>query len=230
MLRTLPRVGAKLEMINQGPEIQKFCTASECMCTMIGGFVGSAMTTETVPKSRLTWLGLMAFVALSGLCTIFAFVVTAAQAWQEHAHTRWPEVTAHVYRCGLEQTSIRLRQKYHIHCHLMYEVGAEQHVANFYSRNLPSPKIWQYPPNQIGRLEKWVNDHPPGTPIFLRYDPADHTKMELVATDTPLGGPRLPSNVKQLEVWAGSFVSLLTLARLTRPRTFRQSSRSEGRT
>jgi hypothetical protein len=31
---------------------------------------------------------------LSGLCTIFASVVTAAQARQEHAQARWPEVTA----------------------------------------------------------------------------------------------------------------------------------------
>jgi hypothetical protein len=43
---------------------------------------------------------------------MFALVVTAAQAWQEHAQARWPEVTAHVDRCGLDQTSTGRREKY----------------------------------------------------------------------------------------------------------------------
>jgi hypothetical protein len=38
----------------------------------------------------------MVLAAFSGLCTIFASVVTAAQAWQDHAQKRWPEVTARV--------------------------------------------------------------------------------------------------------------------------------------
>jgi hypothetical protein len=191
---------------------------------MIGARVGPEMTTETAPKRQLMWLGLMVLVTLSGLCTIFASVVTAAQAWQEHAHARWPEVTARVDTCGLNQTSSGRRENYYIHCRLSYAVGAEQNVANVYSINVPSPKIWQYPPNQIGPLEQWVDEHPPGTPIVVHYDPTDHTKVVLVATDMPLGGPRTPSNVKQLEVWAGSFLVLLTIARITRPRSLRQSS------
>ena len=50
-------------------------------------------------------LGLAVLVALSGLCTIFVSVVTAAQAWQEYAQARWPEVTARVDSCGMERTS-----------------------------------------------------------------------------------------------------------------------------
>jgi len=117
------------------------------------------------------WLGLMVLVVFSGLCTIFASVVTAAQAWQEHAQSRWPEVTAHVDRFALNQTSSERREKYYIHCRLSYTVGAEQNMANVYSSNVPSPEIWQYPPNQIGPLEVWVDEHPPGTPIVVHYDP-----------------------------------------------------------
>jgi len=54
------------------------------------------MTTEAAPKGQLMYLGLAVLVLLSGLCTIFASVVTAAQAWQEHAQARWPEVTGRV--------------------------------------------------------------------------------------------------------------------------------------
>ena len=103
------------------------------------------------------WLGLMVLVVFSGLCTIFASVVTAAQAWQEHAQSRWPEVTAHVDRCALNQTSSGRREKYYIHCRLSYTVGAEQNMANVYSSNVPSPEIWQYPPNQIGLKCGWTS-------------------------------------------------------------------------
>jgi hypothetical protein len=181
------------------------------------------MTTGTAPKGQLVRLGLTVLVVLSGLCTIFVSVVTAAQAWQEHAQARWPEVTARVDRCGMDRTSSGGREKYYIHCRLSYAVGAEQNAANIYSINVPSPEIWQYPPNQIGPFQLWVDEHPQGTPILVRYDPAHHTKIVLVATDMPLGGPRTPSNLKLLEFWAGSFLVLLTIARITRPRSLWQN-------
>jgi hypothetical protein len=183
------------------------------------------MTTGTEPKGQWMWLGLSLLVALSGLCTIFVLVVTAAQALQEHAQARWPEVTARVDRCGLDQTSSGPR-RYYIHCRLSYAVGAEQNATNVYSHHVPSPEAWQYPPNQMGPLVEWVDEHPQGRPIVVHYDPANHTKVVLVASNMPLGGPRTPSNVKQLEVWAGSFLVLLTIARITRPRSLWQKGYS----
>ncbi|MGA8678095.1 MAG: DUF3592 domain-containing protein [Candidatus Acidiferrales bacterium] len=107
------------------------------------------MTTGTAPKGqvKLMYLGLMVLVAFSGLCTAFMLVATAAQAWQEHAQARWPEVTARVDACGLNRTSSNGRHKFYIHCRLSYAVDAEQNATNVYSSNVPSPEIWQYPPN-----------------------------------------------------------------------------------
>jgi len=171
------------------------------------------------------WLGLMVLVVLLGLCTIFASVATVAQAWQEHLQARWPELTARVDECGLNRTSTGRREKFYIRCSLSYAVGAEQHATKIYSRNVPSPEIWQYPPNQIAPFEKWVNDHPRGTLIVVRYDPANHTKIVLVA-NMPGGGPRAPNNVKLLEFLAGSFLVLLAIARITWPRSIWQSRHS----
>jgi hypothetical protein len=98
-----------------------------------------------------------------------------------------------------------------------------QHATNIYSSNVPSPEIWQNPPNQIAPFEEWVNDHPQGTPIVVRYDPADHAKMVLVAANMPGGRARTPNNVKLLEFLAGSFLVLLTIARITRPRSLWQN-------
>lgn len=175
------------------------------------------MTTGTVQKGPLMWLGLMVLVVLLGLCTTFALVVTAAQAWQEHGEARWPEVTARVDECGLNKTSSGPR-RYYIQCRLRYAVGAEQNVTDVYSTNVPPPEVSQYPPNQIAPFNEWVDEHPQGTPIVVRYDPANHAKVVLVANYMPRGGPRTPNNVKLLEVCAGSFLVLLTIARITRPR------------
>lgn len=177
------------------------------------------MTTGTAPKRQLMRLGLMVLVVLLGLCTIFALVVTAAEAWQEYAQARWPEVTARVDACGLSRSSTGQRERFHIRCRLSYAVGVEQNTANVYSRYVPSPQVWQYPANQIAPLEEWVDEHPQGTPIVVRYDPANHKKVVLVANNTPLGGPRTPNNVKLLEVFAGSFLVVLAIARITRPRS-----------
>jgi hypothetical protein len=178
------------------------------------------MTMGTVKKSPSLWLGLlMLLVALLGLCTIFAAVVTVAEAWQEHAQARWPQVTARVDECVLTRTSTGQRQKFYIRCRLSYAVGAERNVAKIYSSTVPSPDVWQYPPNQIAPFEQWVDEHPPGTPIVVRYDPSHHTKVLLVGNYMPRGGPRTPNNVKLLEFFAGSFLVLLTIARIGRPRS-----------
>lgn len=169
------------------------------------------------PIGRLTRLVLGVLVLLFGLCTIFVSVVTGIQAWQEHAQARWPEVTARVDTCDLNRTSSDGERKFYIQCRLIYAVGTEQNAANVFSTNVPAPEVWQYPPNQIAPFEEWVDEHPQGTPINARYDPAHHAKAVLVATDMPHGGPRTPSNLKLLEVCAGGFAVFLTILRIIGP-------------
>lgn len=167
------------------------------------------MPTKTAPKTQWMRRTLGVLVLFSGLCTVFALVVTAAQAWHEHAQERWPEVTAHVDSCGLEPSSGE--DMYHLRCRLSYVVGGEQNVTTVHSINVG---VWQYPRNQFGPLEQWIDEHPPGTPILVRYDPARHT--EVVTTDKLVGGPHTQSNIKLFEVCAVSFVILLAIARITR--------------
>ena len=152
--------------------------------------------------------------------------MTVAEAWQEHFQARWPEVTARVEECGPRRTSTGRREGFYIRCSLSYAVGAEQHETNIYSRNVPSSEVWQYPRNQIAPYEAWVYDHPAGTPMVVRYDPANHSKIVQEADHVPSGGPRTPNNVKLLEFIAGGFLVLLTLSRITRPRSLSQSEYS----
>lgn len=168
------------------------------------------MTTGTSAIGKLAWLGLVVLVLLFGLCMIFASVTTVAQAWQERLQAQWPQVTASVDRCAMLKTSAG-RKRFYIDCRLSYAVGTEQNTATVYS-------IWVYPSTN-GPLAEWVDEHPQGTPILVRYDPADHTKVIQIAPLMPGGGVRTPSNIKLLEFFAAGFLVLALIARLTRPRT-----------
>jgi len=178
------------------------------------------MTTGLPPKTQLKWQGLVGLLGLfAGLCTIFALIVTVAEGWQEHVQAQWPEATARVEKCYLHQTSSGRRDRYYIDCRLAYVAEDHEFVAKVYSRSVPSRAIWQYPPNQIGPLEDWANEHPQGTPITVHYDPLNPKKAVLVETDMPGGGPHTPSNLKLLGVAAVSCALLLGIARMTRSRS-----------
>lgn len=181
-------------------------------------------------KRWVRWRGVAALVGfVAGLCTLFALVVTAAEAWQEPAQEQWPETTARVDRCYLHQTSTRKRDRYYIDCRLSYAVGPEQVRAHVYSAPAPSREVWQCPPNQIGPLEDWVDRHPPGTEMAVRYDPTKHNKMVLVATDMPRAGRPHPANdLKLLGFFAASSVLLLSLARVWRLRSDAAQASANG--
>jgi hypothetical protein len=177
----------------------------------------SAATTEDSPP-KLTWrgfVGLMGFFA--ALCTIFGLVVTMAEAWQERAEAHWPETTARIEACSVDPTTDGQRRL--IVCHLTYAVDAKKIATTVHSRSILWPVFWEYPANQIGQMEEWVDAHPQGATISVHYDPANHQNAALVVTDMPRGGPRTPSNLKLLAVVAFCCITLLSIARLLRPRS-----------
>jgi hypothetical protein len=172
------------------------------------------------------WRGYVTFLAsffglFAALCTIFALVVTAAAGWVEHAQAQWPTATARVQRCGLDVYTYK-SQAYWIDCTLSYTVRGEDVVSHVHSRTIPDPRRvkWQYPTGQFELLQEWVDQHPEGTPIEVHYDPANHKKAVLVTTDMPLGGPSTASNLKLLGFSAVSFMVLLAIVRIARPRNF----------
>jgi hypothetical protein len=176
----------RFEVINRDRRIRNLHCRLKCGCTMMA-FSELKMMTEKSPIAQMMWLGLAMLVFFSGLCTIFAAVVTAGQAWQEHARANWPGVTARVERCGLDRTSTGRRRSFYIDCRLSYSVAGAENIANVYSGHVPAADDWQYPPNQIGPLQEWLGQHPSGTAIAVRYDPDNHTKVVLVVNDMPRG-------------------------------------------
>jgi len=188
------------------------------------------MTTAGMSKTPAGWRGWLLLLAgffglFAGLCTVFALVVTVAEAWVEHPQAQWPQAAARVQRCGLDVYTHN-PETYWIDCSLVYAVRGEDIVSHVHSRSIPAPSRWEYPAVRFEQLQEWVDEHPEGTPIAVRYDPANHRKAVLVTTDMPLGGPRTPGNLKLLGFSAVSCAVLVTIARAARPQAAAASEAS----
>ena len=168
------------------------------------------------PWVGLAMFGLVALTVLFGLCTIFAGVVTMAEGWKEHSQEQWPEAKASVEKCRMRQSSTRRRQRYYIDCQLAYEIDGEANVATIYSGIA-------YASNN-GPLAEWVDDHPTGTPVAVRYDPANHKKIVLMPPYMPGGAPHTENNVRLLIAFAAGFVVLLFSSRVLWARVQRQGN------
>jgi len=188
------------------------------------------MTTGAVSKNQVLWRGIAAALGFfSGLCAIFALVVTAAQGWQEHAEAQWPQVTARVQKCAV----VRFRYKpenYRIECHIAYAADVDEVATEVHSLPSPAPRrvIGKHPSAQIELMEDWVAAHPVGTPIVVHYDPANHGNAALVTTDMPLGGPKTPNNLKLLGFFAAACALLLMIARITSLRSDAAAAEANG--
>ncbi len=132
------------------------------------------MRMEAVRKIQLVWLAVTGLGLFAGLCSIFVLVVTVVQGWREQAQTQWLQATALVQRCGVDIYTHK-PEAYWIDCRVSYLVGAEQIVTKVHSRSTAAPRrvISQQPALQIGLMQEWVDEHPPGTPIAVHYDPAN---------------------------------------------------------
>jgi hypothetical protein len=178
------------------------------------------MTMQGVRQNNAGWRGWVTFVAatlglFTGLCALFALVVTAAQAWQEHAEAQWPEATAQVQQCGLHLYSRRY-QKYWIQCDIHYEVHGQEIAARVHALSAadPSRVIWESSPGGFGRMQEWVDEHPQGATIRVHYDPRHTQKALIFENGVPLGGPKTPDNLKLLGFFAVSCVVMVTIARV----------------
>jgi hypothetical protein len=183
------------------------------------------MEPTTIPdetKRPPIWTGiLLLFGCFVALCALFSLIVTAGVAWQEYRETHWPEATATIRQCRVERTSRRSGSNI-IYCRIGYLVGNETVMSSVNSASWPAPEkmIWESHPGQaqemFDTMQGWVEAHPPGTTIAVRYDPASHAKAALVTIDMPLGGPRTPGNVRTTEGAAALSAALLIMAILAR--------------
>ena len=185
-----------------------------------------AKSAATMPAAR-RWLllGAAVLALFAGMCTVFAGVVTAMQAWQEHAQTKWPTAAGTVDACDItySSTGTTHRRRY-IRCHFSYNTDTGPATATLTSAYFYGPDVPQFPANQWQPFVDWVNDHTPGTHVTLRYDPDDHRRMILAENPMPRSGSHTRNNLKLLAVFAGMFVVAMMMMRVLKPRGAMQTS------
>ena len=161
------------------------------------------------------WRGIVLLLGcFAGLCTLFAGVVTAFDAWREHVRAGWPEARARVELCEIREYRSS-GKSYYIRCRLAYTVAGQTIEAQIDSMMVPDPArvIWRSPGfPDLGDLQEWVDAHPAGTPIDVHYNPAIPRTAALVITDMPLAGPRAPGDLRLVYAFAMLCVVLLLIA------------------
>jgi len=166
------------------------------------------------------WRGIALFLGcFAGLCTLFAGVAAAYDAWGEHVRAGWPAATARVERCAIREYQGRRGKSYYIRCSLAYTVAAQTVEARVDSRMVPDPaRVISRSPGlpDLGDLQEWVAAHPAGTPIDLHYDPASPQTAALAAKDMPLAGPKSPNDLRLVCAFGIPCVVLLLIGRIRR--------------
>jgi hypothetical protein len=171
---------------------------------------------------RTTWRG---FVMLAGIffavCTASAALITAIEAWHEHAQARWPAATAQINSCKVDFAYSEERYVY-IVCFIRFFAEKETIEAMVTSRKTRAPNevLFRWPENQVGEMEmqSWVDQHPKGTSIQVHYDPAKHANVVLVDADMPLGDATTPGNLRILGIFAAVSAPILAVGLIVRRR------------
>jgi hypothetical protein len=128
--------------------------------------------------TRITVPGLIGLMGLfAGLCTAFILVVTVG-AWREHAQESWPEVRATIERCSVDLRYFNgpadPDPTWRIECRIGFRTETDQIKTTIHSGHRSNPSQG-YPE----LMNQWVNDHPSGSQIVVRYAPDDHKTVIL---------------------------------------------------
>jgi hypothetical protein len=162
-------------------------------------------------RPGITVVGLIGLSALfAGMCSLFALIVTAGEALRELTQARWPEVTATIERCSIDLQYYDGPNSddptWWLECKIGFRAGTDQILARIYSGHRSNPSQG-YPE----LMNRWVNDHPPGSTIVVRYNPTD-LKALPVRDYLPNGEPRTLSNLKLLSGFTLACASLLAIS------------------
>lgn len=176
---------------------------------------------------QASWPGIALLLgAFAGLCSVFALVVTGAQAWQEHAEAHWPGLTARIEKCGVQVYTQR-PEAYRIDCTISYLANGESIVSRVHSRSTPAPRrvlFSQNPAEQLDQMQSWVDAHPPGSWIGVHVDPKHPANAVLLHSTMPLSGPGTPANLKVLAFFVALSAVLVTAGVIGRSAQLRTSA------
>lgn len=165
---------------------------------------------RTVQRTKISGAAGL-FGWLMGLFALFAFIAAALDWRDEIAQSGWPLVSAVIDRGdvtvtrsaqsnGSVSTASRIRYV------VRYQADGQNQSATLTSRSA-------YSDADTAKLRGWAAQHPRGSHIDIRYDPAQPDRAVFASADVPNTGPQTGNDLLLSMAFAVACVGLLVLAK-----------------
>jgi Protein of unknown function (DUF3592) len=149
---------------------------------------------------------------LLGLCAIVAVVKTASDTYQESKNAKWPSVIATITQQSIQQSfegRYNTISVWHIESNLRYRIDGQEVTSSIRSRTGSS--------EQRSLMRGWASQHPPGTPLPVRYDPQHPKTVVPDGGDMPQSGPQALDDLKLSLLFLLVSIALVTAGRMLQP-------------
>src|SRR6266851_3018523 len=128
-----------------------------------------------------------------GVVALLMIVKTPIDIYQESKQVKWPSVVATI----TQQTVRRpysIGYQWHIEAAVRYTVDGEELTSSNHSRVASS--------GEERDMYRWASQHPPGTPLPIRYDPEHHDTIVPDAGDMPETGSQVLGDLQMLLIFS----------------------------
>jgi hypothetical protein len=149
------------------------------------------------------------FGFLFGVVALVMIVKTPIDVYRESQQAKWPSVVATITQQTVRRTYSRGYQ-WHIETEVRYAVDGEGLTSSIHSRVASS--------GEERDMYRWASQHPPGTPLPLRYDPQHHNMVVLDGGDMPESGSQVQGDLQMLLIFSVLSVTLITIGRVLQRR------------
>ena len=161
-------------------------------------------------KSSQSWsLVYLLFGFSFGLVALIMVLKAPIDAYRESRQAKWPSVVATITQQTVRRTYSRGYQ-WHIETEARYTVDGEELTSSIHSRVASS--------GEERDMYRWASQHPPGTPLPLRFDPQHHNMVVLGGGDMPESGSQLTGDLQILLIFLVLSVTLITTGRVLQRR------------
>jgi hypothetical protein len=178
--------------------------------THLESVFGNMAITFRVEKAGRPPRALRVFAFFFALCALAMTVKTGIDAYRENKQAQWPSVVATITRLTVQKIPAGSHGEWYIEFVVRYSVDGEELTSSTRSHG---GAFWEelY-------MRRWASRHPPGTPLPIRYDPQNHSKVVLEAGDMPESGPQAQDDLEAILFFSALAVILVILGRLLQRR------------
>jgi hypothetical protein len=159
------------------------------------------------PAGYAIFASLLGYVFV--FCSLVLIVKIPFDIVKESKQSNWPTAVATIEQRAVQRT-YRRGYEWHIETEVRYTVDGEEMTSSIRSR------VGSYGEEQ--GMYRWASQHPPGTPLPLRYDPQRHNMVVLDGGDMPESGSQVQGDLQMLLIFSVLSVTLITIGRVLQRR------------